>query len=160
MANIILNKVPSTAHVYDVKSAVELNQGDLVVLGTQDNITNVGVYGVAACSAITDKGMVLVADVPLDYDDTKVQGDHKVGIGNIGRAYEVKEGMVVTIENSRIDVSGGVAVAEGKYVVPNANSLKMATAASLGGTEAKAFIIDQVTAINGIASAKIRCIVE
>ncbi len=158
MANIVLNKVSATCSVYSIKSAVELNQGNLVVLGAQDMTNDLGVYTVAAPAAITDLGMVIVADVPLDYDATKVQGDHIVAIGEIGRAYQPYVGMVITIENSQIDASGGVAIAAGKYVIPKAGSLKMATADAPVGTESVVFIIDEVTTINGVAAAKIRCI--
>jgi len=156
MANIVLNKVSSTAHIYDVTCASILHQGNLVVLGTQDNTTNIGTYTVAACGAITDAGMVLFASVPLNYEAEKVEGDFSLAVGQVGRAYEISEGLVVTVENAQLTAT--VAAAVGKFVIPDAGALKMEIVDALGGTEAKAFIINEVTTLNGVAASKIRCI--
>jgi hypothetical protein len=156
MANITLNKISANSHIYDVTCASILSQGNLVVLGTQDNTTNLGTYTVAACSAITDLGMVLVASVPLNYEAEKVEGDYSLAIGSVGRAYEIAEGMVVTVENAQLTATATATV--GHYVIPDASALKMEIVAALGGTEAKVFIIDEATTLNGVAASKIRCI--
>jgi hypothetical protein len=154
MSNIILNKISANCPIYDVTSASELQQGYLAVLGTQDMTSNVGTYTVAAPAAITDRGMVIIADVPVDYDATKVQGDHTVAIGGIGRAYQIYNGMVITIEDAQI--TG--ATTKDQYVIPAAAAFKMAAAAALGGTEAVAFQVKEKTYINGVAASKLLCI--
>lgn len=153
MSNIVLNKVSATCPIYDIKSAVALNQGNLVTLGVQDMTTNIGVYTVAAPSAITDLGMVLVGCVPLSYEAEKVQGDFSLAIGEIGRAYQPYVGMVVTIEDAQI--TG--ATTKDQFVIPT-TAVKMAAAASLGGTEAVAFQVKEKTFINGVAASKLLCI--
>jgi len=156
MANIVLNKVSSTCPIYDIKAAVALDQGNLVVLGTQDTATNVGVYTVAACGAITDAQMAIVACVPILYTAESVQGDFQLAIGEIGRAYQPYVGLTITVENAQLTATA-TAVA-GRYVIPDASALKMEIVASLGGTEAVVFVLDEATTINGVASSKIRCI--
>lgn len=156
MANIILNKVSSTCPIYDIKCASVLNQGNLVVLGTQDMTSELGVYTVAAPAAITDSGMVIVACVALNYEAEKVEGDYSLAIGEIGRAYQPYVGMVVTVENAQLTAT--VPAAVGKYVIPDASAVKMEIVNAAGGTESVVFIIDEVTTINGVAASKIRCI--
>lgn len=154
MANMTLNKVSATCPIYDIKSAVALNQGNLVVLGTQDMETNIGVYTVSAPAAITDLGMVIVACVPVSYAAEKVEGDFSLAIGEIGRGYVPYVGFTVTIEDAQIDG----ATTKDQYVIPKAASLKMAAAAVLGGTEAVAFQVKEKTTLNGVAATKIVCI--
>lgn len=153
MSNIVENKMSATVPTYDIVSAVELNQGNLVVLGVQDMTTNVGVYTVAAPGAITDLEMVLVSCVPLSYEAEKVEGDFSLAIGQIGRARQPYVGMTVTIEDAQI--TG--ATTKDQFVIPT-TAVKMAAAASLGGTEAVAFQVKEKTYINGVAASKIVCI--
>lgn len=154
MSNIVLNKISATCPVYDVKSASVLQQGYLAVLGAQDMTTDLGVYTVAAPGAITDLGMVLIAGVPLNYDATKVEGDYSVAIGEIGRAYQIYKGMVVTIEDAQITGS----TVKDQYVIPTASSFNMSAAVSLDGTESVAFQVKEKTYINGVAASKLLCI--
>lgn len=156
MANIVLNKLSSTATLYDIVSASILQQGNLVVLGTQDMTTNVGVYTVAACGAITDSNMAIVACVPLSYEAQYVEGDFSLAVGQIGRAIQPYIGFTITVENAQLTAT--VAAAVGKFVIPDAASLKMEIVNAAGGTESIVFVIDEVTTINGVAASKIRCI--
>lgn len=153
MSNIVENKMSATVPTYDIVSAVELNQGNLVVLGVQDMTTNIGVYTVAAPGAITDLNMVLVSCVPISYEAEKVEGDFKLVVGQIGRARQPYKGMEVTIEDAQIT---GATVKD-QYVIPAA-SVKMAAAAALGGTETVAFQVKEKTTINGVAASKLLCI--
>jgi hypothetical protein len=153
MANINLGKISATCPIYDIVSAVALNQGNLVTLGAQDMTTNVGVYTVAAPSAITDLNMVLVACVPLSYEAEKVEGDFSLAIGQIGRGYAPYVGMTVTIEDAQI--TGATTL--NQFVIPAA-AVKMAAAAALGGTETVAFQVKEKTTLNGVAASKLLCI--
>jgi len=153
MANIVLNKISATCPIYDIKSSSILNQGNLIVLNAQDMTTELGVYTVTACGAITDLNMAIVANVPLSYEAEKVEGDFSLAVGQIGRAYQPYVGMVITIEDSQID---GATVKD-QFVIPKALDLKMAAAAALGD-EAIAFQVKEKTTINGVAASKLLCI--
>lgn len=154
MSNIVENKMSATVPTYDIVAAVELNQGNLVVLGAQDMTTNIGVYTVAAPAAITDLRMVIVSCVPLSYEAEKVEGDFKLTVGQIGRARQPYVGMVITIEDAQITN----ATVKDQYVIPAAGAVKMVAAAALGGTEAIAFQVKEKTTINGVAASKLLCI--
>jgi ABC-type amino acid transport system permease subunit len=156
MANlIVINKMSAEATIYDVVAPAGLTNGNLVVLGTQNATTKY--YACAAPAAITDKGMALVLAVPLSYEAEKVENDYAIATGEVVRAYQPYVGMVVSVPSANI--TAGVPIAVGAYVIPAAGALKMTSAAALGGTEAVAFIIDEVYTKSGVAMAKIRCIV-
>lgn len=154
MANlVILDKVGATDAIYDIVAPAGLSNGNLVVLGAQ---ASNGTYACAACNTIADKSMVLVASVPLSYQVEYTENDYTIETGGIERAYAPVVGRKYSFPVSNFTAT--VPAAVGKYVIPQANELKMEIVNDLGGTETVAFIIDKVFTKVGVSMMTIRCI--
>jgi len=154
MANLInLSKVKASTTIFDIVAPASYANGYLATLGT---INTDGTYDCAAPVAVTDLGMVVVLAVPLSYEAEKVENDYVIATGEIVRAYVPYSGFVVDVPAANI--TAGVALAAGKYVIPVAGAGKMTSADALGGTEAVAFIIDSLYTKSGVSMASIRCI--
>ena len=154
MANlIVLNKVSAAATYFNILAPASYANGYLATLGT---INTDGTYDCAAPSAITDLGMVMVLAVPMDYNAEHVENDYVIATGETVRAIVPYVGMVVSIPTANI--TAGVAIVAGKYVIPVGAAGKTTSADALGGTEAVAFIVDEVYTKSGVAMTKIRCI--
>lgn len=152
MANqMILTKVKESSFLFDVVAPAGLKNGHVVVLGAQN--TN-GTYASAAPVAVTDLGMVIVAQVPLNYDDSKVENDYVIATGEVTRTYVIEEGQKMSFPTENFDTS--VAAEVGKYVIPVAGSSELAVASALVGTEAKVWIIDAVFTKTGVSMVTIR----
>lgn len=154
MANlIVMNKVAATATLFDVVAPASYANGYLAVLGTQNaNKT----FACAAPAAVTNKGMVMVLAVPLSYKAEEVENDYVIATGEVVRAVVPYEGMTVSIPAANI--TAGVPLAVGKFVIPVAGAGKMTSADTVGATDAVDFIIDELYTKSGVSMAKIRCI--
>ncbi len=156
MANqIVLNKVGKSDAIFSVIAPASLENGNMVVLGTQNSTSKA--YASAAPGAITSLGMVIVASVPLSYDAADAENDYVIATGEIVRAYVPKKGHVMSFPSANFTESEAFAV--GVFVIPNAAVTEMESAAALGGTEAVAYIIDEIPTKAGVEMLKIRCIV-
>ena len=154
MANLtVIHKLSATASLVDVVAPASLANGHIVVLGTQNSNKT---YACAANSAVTDLGMVFVAEVPLSYEAEKVENDFTIATGAVVRAIVPYVGFTVSIATANITATSAIAV--GKVVVPKAAATKMECLASAVGTEVVKFIIDEVYTKSGVAMTKIRCI--
>jgi hypothetical protein len=154
MANLInLYKVSAAATIFDVVAPASYANGYLATLTT---INTDGSYDCVAPVAITDLGMVMVLAVPLSYEAQYVENDYTIATGEIVRGYVPYRGFTVDIPAANI--TAGVALAVGKYVIPVAGAGKMTSANDLGGDETVAFIIDALYTKSGVSMAKIRCI--
>jgi hypothetical protein len=154
MANlIVMNKVKADATYFDVVAPASYANGYLAVLGAQSADKT---YAVAAPGAITDLEIVMVLAVPLSYAAEEVENDYVIATGEVVRAIVPYRGMVVSVPAA--NVTAGVAFAAEKFVIPVAGAGKMTSADALGGTEAVAFVIDQVYTKSGVSMLKLRCI--
>jgi hypothetical protein len=154
MANLInMDKVSASATYFDIVAPASYANGYLATLGT---INTDGTYDCAAPTAITDLGVVMVLAVPLSYEAQYVENDYTIATGEIVRAIVPYRGLVVGIPQANI--TAGVALAAGKYVIPVAGAGKMTSADALGGTESVAFIIDSLYTKSGVSMASLRCI--
>ena len=136
---IVLNRVAGDATIYDVVAPADLKNGHIVVLGSRNSD---GTYDVAAPTAITDLGMVMVLAVPLSYDADKSQNDYVIATGEVVRAYVPYVGMQVSVPVANITATAPVAA--DAFVIPDAAATKPECVAALGGTEAIAYIVDEV----------------
>jgi len=154
MANlIVMNKVAATATFFDVVAPASYANGYLASLGTQNaNKT----FACAAPTNVTDKGMVMVLAVPLSYEAQYVENDYVIGTGEVVRAIVPYVGMTVSIPAANI--TEGVSLAVGKFVIPVAGSGKMTSANAVGATDSVDFVIDELYTKSGVTMAKIRCI--
>lgn len=154
MANlIVLDKVSAAATIFDVVAPASYANGYLATLTT---INTDGSYDCTAPAAITDLGMVIVLAVPLSYEAQYVENDYTIATGEIVRGYVPYRGFTVSIPAANI--TAGVALAAGKYVIPVDGAGKMTSADALGGTETVVFVIDSLYTKSGVSMAKIRCI--
>lgn len=152
MANqMILTKVRESSFLFDVVAPAGLKNGHIVALGAQN--TN-GTYASAAPAAITSLGMVIVAQVPLNYDDSKVENDYVIATGEVTRTYVIEEGQKMSFPTENFETT--VTAAVGKYVIPQAADTELKVSSTLGGTEAKAWIIDKVYTKAGVPMITIR----
>jgi hypothetical protein len=154
MANLInLDKVKASVTIFDVVAPASYANGYLATLGT---INTDGTYDCAAPAAITDLGMVVVLAVPIDYNAEHVENDYVIATGEIVRGYVPYSGMVFAVPAANI--TAGVALAAGKYVIPVAGAGKMTSANALGGTEAVAFVITRLYTKSGVSLCELRCV--
>jgi hypothetical protein len=154
MSQIILNRLSATATLVDVVAPAGVKNGNVVVLGAQG--TN-KTYACAAISAVTDKGIVFVAEVPLSYEVEKLEKDFVIATGAVIRAIVPYVGFVASIPTANITAT--VAIAVTKIVVPKAAGLPMECLAAAAGTEVLQFVVDEVFTKAGVSMTKIRCIV-
>ena len=150
---IVLNRAAGDATIYDVVAPADLKNGHIVALGVRNAD---GTYAAAAPAAITSLGMVMVLAVPLSYDADKSQNEYVIATGEVVRAYVPYVGMQVSIPVANITATAPVA--DGAFVIPDAGETKPECVAALGGTEAVAYIVDDVYSEFGVSMAKIRCI--
>jgi hypothetical protein len=154
MANLInLDKVKSSVTIFDVLAPASYANGFLATVTT---INTDGTYDSTAPAAITDLGMVVVLGVPMDYNAEHVENDYVIATGEIVRGYVPYSGMVFAVPAANI--TAGVVLAAGKYVIPVAGAGKMTSADALGGTEAVAFIITRLYTKSGVPMCELRCI--
>ena len=154
MANLIdLIKVSSAATYFTVLAPASYANGYLATIST---INTDGTYDCAAPSDITDLGMVMVLAVPLSYEAQYVENDYTIATGDEVRAIVPYRGLVVGIPQANI--TAGVALAAGKYVIPVDGNGKMTSSDALDDTATVAFIIDQLYTKSGVSMAQLRCI--
>jgi hypothetical protein len=154
MANLInLDKVKASTTIFDIVAPASYANGYLATVTT---INTDGSYDCTAPVAITDLGMVVVLAVPLSYEAQYVENDYTIAIGEIVRGYVPYSGMVFAVPAANITAS--VTLAAGKYVIPVAGTGKMESANDLGGSEAVAFIINQLYTKSGVSMAELRCV--
>jgi hypothetical protein len=153
MANLmILKKVKPSAHYVSVSCPASSNNGNVFVLGAN----TAGVYAVTAPNAVTDEGMVILADEGLSYE-AQLTADEKVfSTGEIVRCLQMELNDVIDIAVSNVTATAALAV--GKVVVPKAGVSKMECLAALAGTEVLAFIIESLYTKAGVAMVSLRCI--
>jgi len=148
--NIMAN-VSMGATYYAIDCASVLEQGYIGVLGQPDDN---GVRTVTAPAAITDLGLVMHVSVPLEVEASKDQNDFQLEIGEVGRAIVPYVGMEIAIPDANITGD----TTEGGYVIPAAAAFEMAAAATLGGTESIAFVVDDKITDYGVAMSVLRCV--
>lgn len=157
MANqIILNKIPADARIVTIQAPANTTNGSIVTVGSFDtDAADYGTYAAAAPSAVTDLGMAMVLTPTLSYEAQYDENDFEISTGDKVRAYFPVVGMKVTIPVANITATATVEA--DNYVVPT-TTVKPECKSSMGGTEAVAFLIDQVVTINGVSMAELRCI--
>lgn len=154
MANlIVLNKVGSDDPIFDIVAPAGVTNGNLVVLGTQNSNKT---YQCAAPAAITDNGIVIVAAVPLSYEDEKTENEYSIATGEVVRAYAPVEGRVMSFPTANFTATATATA--GHYVIPDAAALKAEIVDTLGGTESAVWVIDEAFTKAGVSMIKIRCI--
>lgn len=155
MANqMVLKKVQADSFLYDVVAISGLENGHIVKLGAMG--TN-GVYACAAPAAITDLEIVIVADVPINYDASKVENDYTITVGEAARTYVPYKGQKMAFPVANFDTTV-TPVAGSTYVIPVAGATKMKVAVALGGTESVAWKVDELFTKAGVSMMTIRCI--
>ncbi len=153
MANlVILNKIKATAHIVDCVAPASTKNGYLVKLGEQNADKT---YAVSAPGAANADSLVIVLNVNLPYDVGVLENDVTIATGDIVRAYVPEIGNVISIPVENIEDSYDLEV--GEYVVATVN-MKMAAASSYS-TESVVFVVEEELSKDGIAMAKLRCIV-
>jgi hypothetical protein len=150
---IVINKMSATTPIFDVVAPASTVNGHLLVLGA---LGTDGTYTVAAPAAVTDKGMVMVLDVPLSYEAEKTEDDYVIATGQVVRGYAPYVGMVVSIPVANITATA--VLAADKNVVPKAGAAKMECVDALGGTDEVIFIIESLLTKASVSMAKLRCI--
>ena len=148
-----LQKIKATQHVVDIIAPASLYNGHVVVLGARGTD---GTYTVAAPTAVTDEGMVLIADIGLSYEAEKMMDDKVIATGEVVRAYVPELGNVVSIPVANVTVTSALAV--GKVVVPKASALQMECLADFAGTEVLGFIIEKLYTKAGVSMVQLRCV--
>jgi hypothetical protein len=138
----------------DVVAPAGVKNGNIVVLGAQNSNKT---YACAAPAAVTDAGMVFVAEVPLSYGAEKTENEFVIATGAVIRTIVPYVGFVASIPVANITAT--VAVAATKTVVPNAAGLPMECLNAPAGTEVLQFVVDEVFTKAGVSMAKIRCTV-
>ena len=121
-----------------VDSALE--NGRVVALG--DEISDSRIYEglVPDAVAIIAKEILLHASAEAIYSPTNAIDDFELAINKVGRAFHLTIGDEFTVTQDAID---GV-IAEGKYVIPQANSTKLIIANDLtGGTTLALKVVDK-----------------
>lgn len=154
MANqIVLNNLKATASIKNVVAPANTVNGGILVLGVQGSDMT---YAAAANGAVTDKGMVIVLEVPLSYEVEKLENDFVIATGAVVRAYVPELGDVISVPTANITATA--ALAAGKVVVPKATAIKMECLADFAGTEILGYVIDQLYTKAGVPMTKLRCI--
>ena len=154
MANqIVINKMSANATIFDVVAIAGTVNGSLLAVGAQNSNKT---YVVTAPAAVTDNDVVIVLQSTVSYDASKGDNDYVIATNDVVRGYVPYIGMVVTIPQANITAT--VAIAKNKIVVPDAGEVKMECIDAVGGTEAVVFVVDEIPTVNGVASAKLRCI--
>lgn len=151
---IVLNKIKSTAHIQSIVLPASAYNGYVYVLGTRNSN---GTYSVAAPTAVTDEGMVVLLDEDIGYNAEYVSmGDVTFASGEIRRAYHMELGNVISIPQANITAT--VALGVGKVVVPNAGAAPMECLAAFAGTEVLGFEIEELYTKAGVSMARLRCV--
>lgn len=147
-----LKKIKATQHIVDVVAPASLYNGHVVVLGTRG--TN-GTYAAAAPAAVTDEGMVVIADIAMSYEAEKLMNDKVIATSEIVRAYVMELGNVICIPVANVTATAALAV--GKVVVPKQGALQMECLAAFAGTEVLGFVIESLYTKAGVAMVQLRC---
>ena len=92
-----LDKVKSTAHLVNIVSVTALENGAVVALG--DLLADGEGYKVAAPTNLATDRLVFHASVPMGYDEMQFEEDYSLAIGEMGRAYFLEAGDIVTISD-------------------------------------------------------------
>ena len=154
MANqMVLKKVSANSYLFDVTAISGLANGHIVKLGA---MASSGVYACEALAALTDLEIVIVADVPINYSDDKVENDYAITVGESARTYVPVIGQKMAFPTANFDTT--VTPVQGKYVIPVAGATQMKVANALGGTESVAWKVDEVFTQAGVEMMTIRCI--
>lgn len=154
MANqIVLNNIKATASIKNVVAPASTINGSILVLGAQNADKT---YAGAAPVAVTDKGMVIVLEVPFSYEVEKLDNDFVIATGAVVRCYIPELGDAISIPTANITATSALAV--GKFVVPKAGVSTQECLAAFMGTEILGYIIDEMYTKAGIPMTKIRAI--
>lgn len=154
MANQMeLKRVKNDSFLYTVTAITGMKNGHIVKLG---NMGANGVYACTAPAAITDLGIVIVADVPINYEASKVENDYEITTGEPARTFSIEREQKMSFPTDNFDTA--TAPIQGKFVVPVAGDKQMKVVNALGGTEAVAWIVDEVYTKAGVEMVTIRCI--
>lgn len=154
MANqIVLNNISAEARILSLVAPANTVNGSILAVGTR---ASNGTYAASAPSAITLDDLAMVLDMPLSYEAQYVENDYTIATGDIVRAYVPYKGMTVTIPQANITATATLTV---DYVVTvDAGEIKPECKTTAGGTETVVFEIVELPTVNGVASAKLRCI--
>jgi len=154
MANLFIeNKVKANAHYMDVAAPADVTNGNIVSLGTQASDKT---YACAANTTVADSGMAIVCNPNLPYGAEVVENDTTIATGEVIRARIVELGDVESYPVANYTATSALVV--GKFIVPKAGALKMECLASVVGTEAVVYVIEELYTKAGVAMVKIRCI--
>lgn len=141
-AVVRLDKVKSIygGHIFSVKAPEELQNGFVGHLGNLLPEER-EVYGLQkpATATIAEKGIVLIAHSPINYDESKMSSaseqNYKIEEGEVVRAYEIHEKDIFSVTKEGVDLIGAEPVA-GNFIVAQNGSFKLKEVATLTGTEA------------------------
>lgn len=141
-AVVRLDKVKSVygGHIFSVKATEEMENGMVAHLGNLLPEER-EVYGLQkpATATIAQKGLVLIAHSPINYDESKMSSaseqNYSIEAGEVVRAYEIHEKDIFSVTKEGLDLLGENPVA-GNYVVAQNGSFKLKEVATLAGTEA------------------------
>ncbi len=115
---IRLDKVKATAHLVNFTfAASDLANGSIVELG--DLQADGETYAGVAPTAVTNKGLVIHASVPMDYENASLEVDYVLPKGKEGRGYVPEKGDIITITNDLVE--GTTAPKKGDILEPTAD---------------------------------------
>lgn len=107
-------------------------------------------------ASITTQEILLHSSVPLTYLAGQNETDFALQPGQVGRAYHLNPGDIVTVANSVLTGVTGTSADTGKYLIPQNASYQLAVATDLtGGTRFAAQIIGQDTLVQGTVPATV-----
>lgn len=141
-AVVRLDKIKSVygGHIFNVKATEDMQNGQVGHLG--DLLEGEReVYEIAkpTVDSIKEKGLVLIAHSPINYDESKLSSaseqNYAIESGEVVRAYELHEKDIFSVTKEGIDLIGDAPVA-GNYVVAQAGSHKLKEVAAIVGDEA------------------------
>lgn len=138
-------KAVNTGHIYSIRATEELENGFVVKLGDIDK-KNIEVHEMVKTTASTDKGLVLIANPAIVYDNARLGAGQEryyfMENGEVVRGYQLAENDVVGI--SKLGIEG--TPVEGEYLVAGATTkLKHVSADPAdGGFLAKIIRIEKV----------------
>jgi len=154
MANqITINKVSKDATIVTLVAPASTVNGSLLAVGSKNTD---GTFAAAAPAAVTDTNVALVATPTDSYEAEKVDNDFVIATSALVRAYIPYVGFTITVPVANITATA--AITKDYVVVPKASAVKMECLATVAGTEAVVFTVEELLTENGVASVTLRCI--
>ncbi|OAO82588.1 hypothetical protein [Anoxybacillus flavithermus] len=133
-------KAVYTGHIFSVKAPEELQNGFVGHLGGfVSGEREVRTLEKPTTTSIEQKGLVLIAHSPINYDETRManasEQNYKIAQDEVVRAYELNEHDIFSVTKEGIDLIGSDPVV-GNYVIAQNKSFKLKEVSTLNGKEA------------------------